>query len=134
MITPTRRRTVRKRIVLTVVASAALAACGKEATPIAFDTAAPESTVDTTTPPTVPRVTQPTPPTLPGDAIGDAWEDATGNLAGLPSECGNLQSMSARPDRSGIIAGVSLQGLWSSEDGGATWSQLGQGAGSDEIT
>jgi photosystem II stability/assembly factor-like uncharacterized protein len=130
---------VGKRIVLAVVAAAALAACGTDAAPITFDTAAPETTTPDTTapptaPPTAPRTAPPASPTVPGDAVGATWEEATGNLAGLPSECANLQYLSARPDRPGIIAGVSLQGLWSSEDGGATWAQLGQGAGSDEIT
>jgi photosystem II stability/assembly factor-like uncharacterized protein len=125
---------VGKRIILAVVASVALAACGEEVAPITFDTVAPETTTpDTTALSNAPRTTPPAPPTVPGDTVGDTWVDATGDLAGLQSECGNLNYLSARPDRPGIIAGVSLQGLWSSEDGGETWTQLGQGAGSDEI-
>ncbi len=33
-----------------------------------------------------------------------------------------------------LIAGIALQGLWSTEDGGQTWARLGQGPGSATIT
>jgi photosystem II stability/assembly factor-like uncharacterized protein len=33
-----------------------------------------------------------------------------------------------------VIAGVALQGLWANEDGSDTWTQLGQGPGSDTIS
>jgi photosystem II stability/assembly factor-like uncharacterized protein len=62
------------------------------------------------------------------------WINATGNLAGMASECGNLGLVSANPCSSMVIAGVATAGLWASEDGGQTWSKLGSGAGSAEIT
>jgi photosystem II stability/assembly factor-like uncharacterized protein len=69
-----------------------------------------------------------TPTTAPGSVAGASWIDATGNLAGLPSECGNLSHVSARPG-GGLIAGVALQGLWSSTDGGEKWDPLGDAEG-----
>jgi len=62
------------------------------------------------------------------------WTNATGNLAGMASECGNLGLVSANPCSGMVIAGVAKAGLWGSDDGGKTWSKLGSGAGSDEIT
>ena len=61
------------------------------------------------------------------------WVNVTGNLAGLPSECGNLCLLSVVPGQDKIIAGVAKRGLWQTADGGATWIQLGQGEGSDKI-
>ena len=62
-----------------------------------------------------------------------AWVDVTANLAGLPSECGNLCLLSVVPGQDKIIAGIARRGLWATADGGATWTPLGQGAGSDAI-
>ena len=62
------------------------------------------------------------------------WINVTSNLAGIPSECGNLSGMSAKPDEDLLIAGVSKNGLFGSTDGGMTWQSLGTGAGSDVIT
>lgn len=62
------------------------------------------------------------------------WVDATGNLANLPSECGNLTMLSARPCTDEVIAGVALAGLFMTNDGGATWNPLGTGPGSAVIT
>jgi hypothetical protein len=63
-----------------------------------------------------------------------AWANATGNLAGMASECGNLGLVSANPCSSMVIAGVAQAGLWGTEDGGKTWGKLGSGAGSAVIT
>jgi photosystem II stability/assembly factor-like uncharacterized protein len=60
--------------------------------------------------------------------------NATGNLAGMASECGNLGLVSANPCSSMVIAGVAKAGLWATEDGGKTWNKLGTGAGSAAIT
>jgi photosystem II stability/assembly factor-like uncharacterized protein len=60
--------------------------------------------------------------------------NATGNLAGMASECGNMGFVSANPCSNMIIAGVAKAGLWASENGGQSWSKLGTGAGSAEIT
>jgi hypothetical protein len=63
-----------------------------------------------------------------------SWINATGNLAGLDSECGNMSSVTAKPDEDMLIAGVALRGLWSSTDNGTSWHALGTGAGSASIT
>ncbi len=59
---------------------------------------------------------------------------ATGNLAKMSSEFGNLGLVSAQPCSNRVIAGVAQKGLWETLDGGKTWVALGQGAGSDQIT
>ena len=61
------------------------------------------------------------------------WVNVTGNLAGMPSECGNLSFMSVIPGKDRVIAGVAKHGLWQTVDGGETWTPLGQTAGSDAI-
>jgi len=74
---------------------------------------------------------------LPGSdatAPPSSWINATGNLAGMPSECGNLTLVSAEPTSSLVIAGVALHGLYATQDGGKTWHALGSGAGSASIT
>ena len=62
------------------------------------------------------------------------WANVTANLVGLNSECGNLSFVSARPDRDSVIVGVAQQGLWASDNDAASWTKIGQGAGSSEIT
>ena len=69
-----------------------------------------------------------------GETPPAAWQNATGNLAEMPSECGNLTLVAATPCSTQIVAGVALKGLWASEDGGATWLELGSAAGSATIT
>jgi hypothetical protein len=61
-------------------------------------------------------------------AQGGTWQNVTGNLAGLASECGNLTLLSAVPGSSTIIAGVATKGLWANSSG--TWTALGTGSGS----
>jgi photosystem II stability/assembly factor-like uncharacterized protein len=68
------------------------------------------------------------------DLVGGEWTATANNLTSLASECGNLGVVSAKPDTDMLIAGVAKEGLWSSADGGKTWTQLGTGAGSDKIT
>ncbi len=51
----------------------------------------------------------------------------------MPSECGNMSLLSARPGSPMVIAGVAQKGLWANT-AGTTWTQLGTGAGSDTIT
>jgi photosystem II stability/assembly factor-like uncharacterized protein len=63
-----------------------------------------------------------------------AWANVTANLANMPSECGNLTSVFAKPDEDMLIAGVALHGLWASRDGGGSWQPLGTGSGSAAIT
>jgi photosystem II stability/assembly factor-like uncharacterized protein len=55
-------------------------------------------------------------------------------LAGLPSTCGNLGALFVKPGEDRLIAGIALNGLWSSRDGAASWEAMGTGAGSDPIT
>ncbi len=62
------------------------------------------------------------------------WVSATSNLAGLGSECGNLSNLSSKPDEDMLIAGVAQQGLWSSKNGGGSWTRLGAATGSATIT
>lgn len=69
-----------------------------------------------------------------GPAPMSAWVNATGNLANLPSECGNLTLLSAVPGSSTVIAGVAKKGLWATTDSGKTWAALGSGSGSAVIT
>ncbi|MBI5383160.1 MAG: hypothetical protein HZA90_00580 [Verrucomicrobia bacterium] len=66
-------------------------------------------------------------------SLSAQWVNVTGNLAGLPSECGNLCLLSVVPRQDKIIAGIAQRGLWQTTDGGLTWTPLGQGAGSDAI-
>ena len=61
------------------------------------------------------------------------WVNVTGNLADMPSECGNLCLLSVVPGQDKMIAGIAKRGLWQTRDGGASWLPLGQGAGSDTI-
>jgi hypothetical protein len=63
-----------------------------------------------------------------------AWQNATGNLANMVSECGNLGLVAAQPGTDMVIAGVAQKGLWATHDGGKTWTSLGSGAGSAAIT
>lgn len=62
------------------------------------------------------------------------WVNVTSNLAGMPSECGNLCLLSTVPGKDKIIAGIAKLGLWQTTDGGGTWTQMGQGADSEDIT
>jgi photosystem II stability/assembly factor-like uncharacterized protein len=64
----------------------------------------------------------------------DGWANVTSNLANMQSECGNLTLLSAVPHSNTLIAGVAQQGLWASNDGGASWQRLGSGQGSAHIT
>jgi hypothetical protein len=72
--------------------------------------------------------------TKPTDAPEMKWVNATGNLAGMESECGNLGLVSAQPCSPRVIAGVAKKGLWETLDGGKTWRALGTSAGSDAIS
>jgi hypothetical protein len=62
------------------------------------------------------------------------WTNVTGTLANMPSECGNMTSVFAKPDEDLLIAGIAKKGLWSTNDGGLHWVAMGMGAGSSTIT
>lgn len=79
--------------------------------------------------PVVPDCSEP-----PGPAPSAAWENVTGNLANMPSECGNLTIVVATPCSSQVVAGVALKGLWATTNGGEAWDALGSGQGSAVIT
>ena len=55
-----------------------------------------------------------------------AWVNATGNLAGHASACGNVFCLVAAPGQDKIITGISgNQGLFATTDNGATWTPMG---------
>src|SRR5262245_22198344 len=56
-----------------------------------------------------------------GPAPSSSWVNATGNLANMASECGNLTMLSAVPGTGAIIAGVAKHGLFQTDDAGKTW-------------
>jgi photosystem II stability/assembly factor-like uncharacterized protein len=89
------------------------------------DTAPPTTTAAPTTAPAVPTT---------GTGTSAPWVDATANLAGLPSECGNMYYVVADPAADRVIAGVAKQGLWVNDAGTDQWTQLGTGPGSDDVT
>jgi hypothetical protein len=60
---------------------------------------------------------------LPGQAAN--WVPATGNLANMASECGNLCRIFPVPNSDKVIAGVAGAGLWVTTNGGALWTKLG---------
>jgi hypothetical protein len=53
------------------------------------------------------------------------WVPATGNLANMASECGNLCRIFLLPNSGRVIAGVAGAGLWVTTNGGALWAKLG---------
>ena len=69
-----------------------------------------------------------------GPAPSQSWINATGNLAGMASDCFNMGRVAAKPGSPRIIAGVALHGLFASDDRGKSWQPLGTGAGSAKIT
>jgi hypothetical protein len=70
----------------------------------------------------------------PSAAPSAAWENVTGNLANMPSECGNLTIVVATPCSPQVVAGVALKGLWHTTNGGESWEALGSGDGSAVVT
>ena len=60
---------------------------------------------------------------LPAQAAN--WVPATGNLANMASECGNLCRIFPVPNSDKVIAGVAGAGLWVTTNGGAIWTKLG---------
>jgi len=70
---------------------------------------------------------------IPGNPDG-TWTNATGDLAGTPSDCGTIPFVTTKPGENLLIIGVVKQGVFSSTDSGKTWSKLGQGSGSAEFT
>ena len=81
---------------------------------------APEPTVDNATPTT--------------SAVTLAWVPASANLVGLPSECGNVSLVTARPEKDVVMVSVAQQGLWANDGTSDEWNRLGGGRGSAQIT
>jgi hypothetical protein len=117
------------------------AGCGGSSPPITFDpTSVPSATTTTTSPPSSSTSSgsggssvEPSSSLAPV-TVGDRWVDATANLAGMRSYCGNLSFVSARPDRDQVLAGVAGQGLFASDPGSSEWVPFGRGPGSASLT
>jgi len=62
-----------------------------------------------------------------------AWVNVTSNLAALPSACGNLSAIAAKPDEDSLLVGVQDTGVYASRDGGETWQQTNAGPGGAKI-
>jgi hypothetical protein len=56
------------------------------------------------------------------------WVNATGNLANMGSECGNLQMVQAVPNSDKTIAVVSAAGFWVTTNG-TSWTKMGGSSG-----
>jgi hypothetical protein len=65
----------------------------------------------------IPDPVGPTPPA--------SWQPVTANLAGMSSECGNMDGVYPSPSSDMLIAGVARQGLWKSTDGAVSWQRIG---------
>jgi photosystem II stability/assembly factor-like uncharacterized protein len=114
-------------------------ACGESPPAIVFDSVEIETTGPVTVPEgsAEPAASAPLPAAsavipAPSDSTNGDWRDATGNLAGLRSECGNVNHVADRGDS--LITAVSLRGAYATADGGQTWRQLGQAPDSAELT
>src|SRR6266576_1434164 len=55
------------------------------------------------------------------------WVNVTSNVGGETWGAYGVTYAKAVPNSQRVIAGVSERGLWVTSDGGATWSQLGNG-------
>ena len=131
------RRRLRKAALLTVPAVVAVACGGSssesslELSPL--DTSPPAAATTTTTIATSgPPVTTAVAPGTDGAPTTSAapmkWTEATFNLAGLPSDCGNV-AVDTRPGQDMMIAFVNKHGLYSAAAGASEWTPLGAGGG-----
>lgn len=125
---------MQRRFAIVVLALVIAPACGGSTAlpPASQVTSAPSSPtsagpIGTDAPPT--RVTLPPRTTVPA-IPAEPWQNLTGNLAGIESECGNLSTMSVRPDGDEVLAGVARVGLYRSDADGAEWEPLGTSPGS----
>ena len=153
---PSRRRAA------IAIAAVALAGCGRGTVqPITFDTgpaptfpsttSSPNVSVPLTTSPGLPSVT--TSPGLPSVTTGAggsgvpvgtavpasslvapdaAWQNVTGSLSGLSSECGTISFVAGSPNADTVIAGIGAEGLWAAGPDDQ-WRALGTGAGSEAV-
>lgn len=58
-------------------------------------------------------------------ALEPTWVDVTNNVGGEKWGAYGVTHLSAVPNSDEVIAGVSEVGFWSTKDGGATWTKLG---------
>jgi photosystem II stability/assembly factor-like uncharacterized protein len=96
-----------------------------QATTTATQTQPTTATAPTTAPSPAP------PPPTPGP--GDSWMNVTHNVGGDKWGYAGITFMTAVPDSERVIAAVSEQGLWTTNDNGETWTKLGA-AGKVQIT
>jgi photosystem II stability/assembly factor-like uncharacterized protein len=68
-----------------------------------------------------------------GSPVLAEWADATGDLVGRTTS-GPITYVSVKPDEDRMIAGIEGFGLFKSDDGGDSWTGLGQSGMSDPIT
>lgn len=61
-----------------------------------------------------------------------AWVPAAANLSGIRSECGNMTSVTVKPDEDWVIAGLARKGLHASIEG-EDFTELGQGEDSEVL-
>ena len=113
---------------LAVVSLIVVAACGDDVPAITFDPTTPTSP-PTSGPETSPSSSVSAPgSSVPAVAVGDEWVDATSNLTGIESWCGNLAFVSARPDRDQVLTGVAGQGLFVNNPDSPDWIPFGRGS------
>ena len=70
---------------------------------------------------------------LTGPFLDGSWSNVSPDFSGVVETCGPMYTLSSKPDKDLLIAGVTNHGLWATSDGGAKWHKLGQGEGSDPI-
>jgi photosystem II stability/assembly factor-like uncharacterized protein len=119
-------------VLVSLAVSAVLgAACQDNSAPITFDPTVPRTTTTVRRPPpsSAPVGTSSAvPPSSSPVDVGRRWVDATFNLAGMDSYCGNLSFVSARPDVDQVLAGVAGQGLFANDAGSTEWVPFGRGS------
>lgn len=64
---------------------------------------------------------------------GRVWVDATANLVGLESTCGNVSYLSAHSYSDDLFAGIAARGVFQLDDESGEWMPLGANAQSDQI-
>jgi hypothetical protein len=65
-------------------------------------------------------------PTNTGTAATLGWRSVTANVGGARWGYGGVTTVATVPGSDEVIAGVSERGLWSTKNGGLTWTQLGE--------
>ena len=86
--------------------------------PVPATTTSVTPTVDVASPTTEPPQTE---TAVPDFVAGREWTDATSNLTGMESYCGNLAFISARPGSDEVLTGVAGQGLFVNRPDSSEW-------------